>query len=490
MFYIFEMANNHQGSVAHAKRIIKEFSRVAKETNVNAAIKLQFRQLDTFIHDDYKQSDLKFVKRFRSTRLSKEQFREIVECIRNSGLTPIATPFDNESLEWFSDFNIPVVKIASCSIDDWPLLRQVCKINKKIIISTAGADLKTLKKVYKMFKQESRDFAFMHCVGEYPTPVKNSNLNRIKILKANFPDIEIGFSTHESPEQISLCPHAAALGCSIIEKHVGVRTDTIDLNLYSNTPEQMRKVIEEVKVIEAAMVGTSPEERGSLSKLKRGVYLKTNLPKGTVLSEEHFYYSMPKQERQYDASDYYYLLGKTITNSLTKGDPLNKEDVRHEKSKIIKEIIDKTNDTLSSAMVPIFGNEKVEISCHYGIENFFQYGALIIDKVNREYCKKLIIMFPNQQHPTHRHIKKEEAFELLSGDCKLVLNGKEINLKKGKPVLIPREVKHSFSTNNGCIVEEISTTHYVGDSIYDDFVINSLKTSERKVKISLKEDTE
>jgi N-acetylneuraminate synthase len=141
-------------------------------------------------------------------------------------------------------------------------------------------------------------------------------------------------------------------------------------------------------------------------------------------------------------------------------------------------------------MVPIFGNEKVEISCHYGIENFFQYGALIIDKVNREYCKKLIIMFPNQQHPTHRHIKKEEAFELLSGDCKLVLNGKEINLKKGKPVLIPREVKHSFSTNNGCIVEEISTTHYVGDSIYDDFVINSLKTSERKVKISLKEDTE
>ena len=43
MFYIFEMANNHQGSVQHAKYIIDEFSEVANETGVNAAVKLQFR---------------------------------------------------------------------------------------------------------------------------------------------------------------------------------------------------------------------------------------------------------------------------------------------------------------------------------------------------------------------------------------------------------------------------------------------------------------
>ena len=64
MFYIFEMANNHQGSVEHAKYIIDEFSEIANETGVNAAVKLQFRQLDSFIHEDFKQSDLKFVKRF------------------------------------------------------------------------------------------------------------------------------------------------------------------------------------------------------------------------------------------------------------------------------------------------------------------------------------------------------------------------------------------------------------------------------------------
>ena len=48
------MANNHQGSVEHAKKIIDEFSSLAKRMNINAAVKLQFRQLETFIHKDFK----------------------------------------------------------------------------------------------------------------------------------------------------------------------------------------------------------------------------------------------------------------------------------------------------------------------------------------------------------------------------------------------------------------------------------------------------
>ena len=96
-------------------------------------------------------------------------------------------------------------------------------------------------------------------------------------------------------------------------------------------------------------------------------------------------------------------------------------------------------------------------------------------------------MLAGQRHPSHKHIKKEEAFELLDGECILVLNNKEIKLKKGKPILIPRGVTHSFRSDTGCVIEEISTTHIVGDSVYDDPTINSLKTSERKIKISLKE---
>ena len=209
---------------------------------------------------------MKFVKRFNSTRLSKEQFSEIVEHIRSSGWQS-SHPFDNESLPWFEELNVPIVKVASCSIDDWPLLNEICKINKRIIISTGGASIETLRDVYALFKHNNRDFAFMHCIGEYPTPVENSNLNRITQLREEFPDIEIGFSTHEAPDAESLAPIAVALGCTIVEKHVGVPTDEISLNAYSNTPEQMREAILQVQRTQSALTGTSPTEQESLAAL-------------------------------------------------------------------------------------------------------------------------------------------------------------------------------------------------------------------------------
>ena len=84
MLYIFEMANNHQGSVDHAKKIIDDFADLARRKGIKAGIKLQFRNLDTFIHPKYKErDDLKYIKRFNDTRLSKEEFGEIVNYINN-----------------------------------------------------------------------------------------------------------------------------------------------------------------------------------------------------------------------------------------------------------------------------------------------------------------------------------------------------------------------------------------------------------------------
>ena len=95
-------------------------------------------------------------------------------------------------------------------------------------------------------------------------------------------------------------------------------------------------------------------------------------------------------------------------------------------------------------------------------------------------------MLPSQSHPEHYHIRKEETFELISGDCSLNLEGRTLGLSLGVPVLIPRGVKHSFKTENGCIIEEISTTHHVGDSIYTDPTILRKETKDRKVKCNIK----
>ena len=94
-------------------------------------------------------------------------------------------------------------------------------------------------------------------------------------------------------------------------------------------------------------------------------------------------------------------------------------------------------------------------------------------------------MVPLQSHPPHYHLQKEKCFELLKGDCILTLNGRDIHLEKGKPILINRKINHSFRTKNGCVIEEVSTTHIKGDSIYEDPSISKLDVNERKIKIKL-----
>ncbi|HNB01649.1 MAG TPA: hypothetical protein PLK61_07580 [Nitrosomonas sp.] len=75
--YIFEMANNHEGSVAHGLKIIDVVANLAKKHQIKAAVKLQLRELETFIHPDYKQrEDIKHIKRFESARLNFQDFED------------------------------------------------------------------------------------------------------------------------------------------------------------------------------------------------------------------------------------------------------------------------------------------------------------------------------------------------------------------------------------------------------------------------------
>jgi len=488
MLYTFEMANNHMGSVKHAKLIIDKFGVLVKKYKLNASIKLQFRQLDTFIHKDYKNSDLKYVKRFNETRLTKKQFQEIVNYIKDNGMKSMATPFDNESLCWLDDLDIDIVKIASCSVDDWPLLEEVAKINKKIIISTAGAHFDTLKKVYRLFKKYKRDFAFMHCVGEYPTPIENSNLNRIKLLQDMFPDIEIGFSTHESPLDESITPYAVAMGCTIIEKHIGIETNEIKLNAYSCTDYDIENLIKKINKASNPLIpyDERTSELESLKNLKRGMYVNKDLKQGDIISLDDLYYAMPVQENQLNASNVYDVIGCTLkTNILNNGAVFQNNIITKEKEQIILEIKRKINQLLDKANITITQKDKAQLSAHYGLNKFFEIGCAIIDKVNREYCKKILVVLPGQSHPVHHHIKKEETFELLDGDCVLNMNGKDIEMIKGEPKIIFRGVKHSFRSKNGCVIEEVSTTHYLNDSKYLDSNISKLKLSDRKIDINL-----
>ena len=93
--FIFEMANNHQGIMKHALKIIEAMGKIARKHGIQAGVKFQYRDLDTFIHPDFKnRKDVKHIPRFLSTRLSEKEFLSLTDAVRDQGMITITTPFD------------------------------------------------------------------------------------------------------------------------------------------------------------------------------------------------------------------------------------------------------------------------------------------------------------------------------------------------------------------------------------------------------------
>ena len=131
--------------------------------------------------------DLKYVKRFRETQLSREQFQRLKKAVESHGFVPMCTPFDEPSVDLIEKMDFGIIKIASCSFTDWPLLERIVKTDKPLIASTAGAGLEEIDKVVSFFQHREKEFALMHCVGEYPTRIDSLQMNQIDLLKQRYP---------------------------------------------------------------------------------------------------------------------------------------------------------------------------------------------------------------------------------------------------------------------------------------------------------------
>ena len=487
--FVFEMANNHQGSVAHGKKIINAMALIAKKHNLRAAIKFQFRDLNTFIHPKHlKKTDNKHVPRFLSTALSDKQFKELMEYARRAGFIIIVTPFDEPSVALAEKLGADILKVASSSAEDWPLLEHIASAGKPVIASTGGLSAKDTDNLVSFFAHRYVHFAIMHCVAVYPTPLEKLQLERINIFRKRYPDVVIGYSTHEEPDNFEAIQVAYAKGARIFEKHVGVATDKIKLNAYSASPEQVSKWIESYKravLANGAVFGDSIDknEKRDLELLMRGVFVKKTIKKGKVLKLSDIYFAFPIEPGQLPSgqfkegmiADKPYKKNEALSNKIKSSYPTGRT--------IIYESIHDARGMLNEARIPIGIDNNVELSHHYGVERFREYGVLIIDCINREYCKKILVQFPGQKHPVHHHKKKEEAFHILSGELDINLAGRIKKLYPGDVQVIQRGVPHSFWTDIGAIFEEISTTHHNNDSIYEDQAINKMPREERKTKL-------
>lgn len=316
--FVLELANNHWGSVERGKQIIKQFAKVVKSNKVKAAIKLQFRDVDNFIHSDFKTDGAdkelsklpkrtRYIQKTSKTKLTYDEMRELIQYIKYHDCIPMATPFDEISVDWCVKMDIKIIKIASSDINDWILLNKIASTKKPVIISTGGANDKQIDDVVKFFNNRDIKIAINHCVSKYPTEDAELELNQIDYLKDKYQDHIIGLSTHEYHDWTSSMYISYAKGVRTWERHIDIpypkNHEQKEVSSYCSLPEQ---IDEWFKAFNKAilMCGTSHKTRriidekevNYLESLYRGLYLKKSIKCGEKITINDLYSAIPYQK--------------------------------------------------------------------------------------------------------------------------------------------------------------------------------------------------
>jgi N-acetylneuraminate synthase/sialic acid synthase len=291
-YVIAEVGHNHQGSVAKAKEMFDEAKRCGAD-----AVKLQKRDNRSlytrdFFHKPYENENsfgATYGEHREALEFDRSQYEELIGYAKEIGIGFFATAFDQPSVDFLAELDMPAYKLASADLANTPLLRHVAEIGKPLIISTGASTLDDVLRAYETIKPINPQVAVLQCTANYPANWDELDLRVIETYRELFPDSVIGLSSHDNG--IAMPVAAYVLGARIIEKHFTLNramkgTD----HVFSLEPQGLRKLVRDLRRVEVALGdGTKnmyPSESEPAMKMAKKLVAATDLPAGHTLREE------------------------------------------------------------------------------------------------------------------------------------------------------------------------------------------------------------
>ncbi|MEH2114736.1 N-acetylneuraminate synthase [Nostoc sp.] len=330
-FIIAEAGVNHNGSLDMAKHLIDR----ALEAGVDAvkfqsfksgkvvsstAPKAEYQLLTT--NPDESQLDM-----IRTLELSVEAHRELQSYSQKQGILFISTPFDEESADILEELKVPLFKIPSGEITNWPFLQYVARKGKPLIVSTGMSYLSEVEEALRVIRQVGcEQLVLLHCVSSYPTNPAEANLRAMHSM-ATALQVPVGYSDHTTGIEVALA--AVALGACVIEKHF-----TLDKNLpgpdhkASLDPKELQALVKGVRKVECALGNglkqPTASEINTRAIARRSLALTCDVIEGTVLEPQMLTALRPASGISPTLQEL--VLGRKVTRSLQAGQLISWSD--------------------------------------------------------------------------------------------------------------------------------------------------------------------
>jgi N-acetylneuraminate synthase/N,N'-diacetyllegionaminate synthase len=291
-FIIAEAGVNHNGDINLAKKLID----VAKDAGVDAVKFQTFKAENVVVKDAQKAEYQKETTgkgsqyaMIKKLELIDYDFKELADYAKENDILFLSSPFDKESVDLLDEINVPVFKVASGEITNFPLLKHIAEKGKPIILSTGMATLGEIEDALRVIRGVGvDDVVLLHCVTSYPAKMEDVNLRVIKTLKLAF-ELPVGFSDHTPGIIVPIA--AVSLGAVVIEKHF-----TLDKNLpgpdhkASLEPDELKEMVVAIRDVEKALgdgIKLPTKEEEKIKKVaRRSVVAKIDIPQGTTIAED------------------------------------------------------------------------------------------------------------------------------------------------------------------------------------------------------------
>lgn len=322
-YVIAEIGANHNGDMDLARKMIAS----AKECGAHAAKFQSWTDKSLISQEEYNRNQSyagSKKKHFGSLQdmagkyyLRSDQHHELKKYCDEIGIDFCSTPFSMDEADLLEELDVPFYKIASCDLNNWPLLHHVARKNKPVILSTGMADIGEIDAAVKILENEGVDeIAILHCIAIYPPEAKDIHLNNITMLAQTF-KYPIGFSDHSLGSTIPLA--AVALGARIIEKHFTLDRDMEgwDHDISAN-PQEMKVICDGCKVIPLALGNheriVAQAELEKRIRFRRSIVAKRELKAGHVITEKDIDYKRPATQIPPNQSEF--VIGRSLKNNL------------------------------------------------------------------------------------------------------------------------------------------------------------------------------
>lgn len=304
VFIIAEAGVNHNGCQETAKKLIDaaveagadavKFQTFKAENLVSTkAEKAQYQKETT----NSEESQFDMIKKLE---LDVKTHDILIDYCNTKGIMFLSTPFDHDSIYLLNKLGLEIFKIPSGEITNLPYLREIGKLNKKVILSTGMANIGEIEMALNILIESGTkkdNITILHANTMYPTPMEDVNLKAMLTIGNTF-DIKYGYSDHTLGIEVDIA--AVAMGASCIEKHF-----TLDKNMdgpdhkASLEPDELKAMVKGIRNIEIALGSSikkaSKSETPNIEVARKSIVAKEKILKGQKFTEKNITVKRPGQ---------------------------------------------------------------------------------------------------------------------------------------------------------------------------------------------------